>query len=417
MSIIQTIALLVVVLVIVCAVVFYSLSRAKMRKTKNNCEQISVENLNNDSKICVADEQILTDKDDQTNENVNIADNSESYSCCCESKKDISECNENNVSENSSVQKPESIASRFTRMRAGLVKSGSFGKTLLNILSKDKISQTDWDEVEETLLMADLGLDATTELMDSLKEQMKIENSGDINRVKEILHSQLIKLVDFNGMDRKLNIEQNADSEEKIPSAILVVGVNGVGKTTTVGKLARLLVADDKSVVLGAADTFRAAASQQLTTWGNNIGVNVISSPRQGADPASVAFDTVNNACENNIDVAIVDTAGRLQNKKDLMDELGKIKRVMTKKANVCETLLVLDATVGQNGMKQAEIFAQVCDITGIILTKMDGTAKGGIVVSVQKALGVPVKFVGLGEGVDDLMPFDSEVFVKTLLS
>ena len=417
MSIIQTITLLVVVLVIVCAVVFYSLSRAKMRKTKNNCEQISVENLNNDSKICVADEQILTDKDDQTNENVNIADNSESYSCCCESKKDISECNENNVSENSSVQKPESIASRFTRMRAGLVKSGSFGKTLLNILSKDKISQTDWDEVEETLLMADLGLDATTELMDSLKEQMKIENSGDINRVKEILHSQLIKLVDFNGMDRKLNIEQNADSEEKIPLAILVVGVNGVGKTTTVGKLARLLVADDKSVVLGAADTFRAAASQQLTTWGNNIGVNVISSPRQGADPASVAFDTVNNACENNIDVAIVDTAGRLQNKKDLMDELGKIKRVMTKKANVCETLLVLDATVGQNGMKQAEIFAQVCDITGIILTKMDGTAKGGIVVSVQKALGVPVKFVGLGEGVDDLMPFDSEVFVKTLLS
>lgn len=315
------------------------------------------------------------------------------------------------------TEKPESVPSRMTRLRSRLAQSGSFGKTLLNLLSKNNLSERDWEEIEDTLLMADLGMEPTMTLMDSLRNRVKIENTDDVNRVKEILHEELLKLVDPN-MDRSLNIEANIDaSGNKKPASIIMVGVNGVGKTTTAGKLSRVLVAENKTVLLGAADTFRAAAGEQLKTWGERTGVEVVGSDKEGADPASVAFDAVKKGAEKQVDVVIVDTAGRLQNKKDLMDELGKIKRVMSKEVEVNETLLVLDATTGQNGMKQAEVFAQVADVTGIVLTKLDGTAKGGIVVSVQKALGVPVKFVGLGEGVDDLAPFDADAFVKALLS
>lgn len=195
-----------------------------------------------------------------------------------------------------------------------------------------------------------------------------------------------------------------------------MVGVNGTGKTTTCGKLARVLVAQDKTVVLGAADTFRAAAAEQLSTWGERVGVDVVRSEKEGADPASVAYDAAREASAQEADVVVVDTAGRLQNKAGLMDELGKIKRVMEKIAPVGEILLVLDATTGQNGMRQAQVFSEAVGVTGIVLTKLDGTAKGGIVVTVQKELGVPVKLVGLGEGADDLAPFDPEGFVDALL-
>ena len=189
----------------------------------------------------------------------------------------------------------------------------------------------------------------------------------------------------------------------------MMVGVNGTGKTTTVGKLARVLVAEDKQVVLGAADTFRAAAAEQLSTWGERVGVPTVRGP-EGTDPASVAFESVRTGIENEADVVVVDTAGRLQNKAGLMDELGKVKRVVEKQAAVDEVLLVLDATTGQNGMIQARVFREAVDVTGIVLTKLDGSAKGGIVVAVQRELGVPVKLVGIGEGADDLAPFDPDV-------
>jgi fused signal recognition particle receptor len=214
-------------------------------------------------------------------------------------------------------------------------------------------------------------------------------------------------------MDRSLAVERPGDR----PAVVLVVGVNGTGKTTTVGKLARVLVADDKDVVLGAADTFRAAAADQLQTWGERVGVPTVRSDRDGADPASVAFDAVAAGADLGADVVLIDTAGRLQNKAGLMDELGKVKRVIEKKSPVDEVLLVLDATTGQNGMRQATVFSEVVNISGIVLTKLDGTAKGGIVVAVQRELGVPVKLVGLGEGPDDLAPFDPEDFVDALLN
>jgi fused signal recognition particle receptor len=194
-----------------------------------------------------------------------------------------------------------------------------------------------------------------------------------------------------------------------------VVGLNGSGKTTTVGKIARVLVADAADVVLGAADTFRAAAAEQLQTWGERVGVHTVRGP-EGGDPASVAFDSVKTGIEREADTVIIDTAGRLHTKTGLMDELGKVKRVVEKQAPVTEVLLVLDATTGQNGMTQARVFGEVVDVTGIVLTKLDGTAKGGIVIAVQRELGVPVKLVGLGEGADDLAPFEAEAFVDALL-
>lgn len=315
------------------------------------------------------------------------------------------------------LEAPESVPSRMQRLRARLAGSGAFGQALLSILSRGDLTEADWEELEDTLLMADIGLAPTTELMEALRTQAKIENTSDPQRVKEILRGELVSLVDPS-MDRSLHLEPRKNSDGTIePATLLMVGVNGTGKTTTVGKLARVLVAEGQSVLLGAADTFRAAAADQLATWGERVGVDVVRSDKEGADPASVAFEAVAEGRERGVDVVLVDTAGRLQNKAGLMDELGKIKRVMEREAPVSETLLVLDATTGQNGLRQAQVFSEVTGLTGIVLTKLDGTAKGGIVVQVQRELGVPVKFVGLGEGADDLAPFDPEAFVDALLS
>lgn len=310
------------------------------------------------------------------------------------------------------LETPEPAQGRMQRLRSRLAKSGSFGKMLLGVLGRGDLSAEDWEEIEDTLLMADLGIAATDELMEDLRTQAKVLGTSDPEKIREILRAKLIELVNPD-LDRSLNLEQ-ADGTK--PGIVLAVGVNGTGKTTTVGKIARILVAENKSVVLGAADTFRAAAADQLETWGNRVGVEVVRSDKEGADPASVAFDAVKYGKEKDLDVVLVDTAGRLQNKAGLMDELGKVKRVIEKSAPVTETLLVLDATTGQNGMQQAKVFSEVVDVSGIVLTKLDGTARGGIVVSVQRELSVPVKLVGLGEGPDDLAPFVPEDFVDALL-
>ena len=314
------------------------------------------------------------------------------------------------------IELPESVPSRMQRLRARLARSGGFGQSLLSILSRGDLSPADWEELEDTLLMADVGLEPTTQIMENLKTQTKVEGTRDPQRVRAILRAELLKLVDPT-MDRSISTTPGVgDDGAPHPATMLMVGVNGTGKTTTVGKLARVLVAEGQSVLLGAADTFRAAAADQLSTWGERVGVDVIRSEREGADPASVAFEAVKVGRERGVDVVLVDTAGRLQNKAGLMDELGKIKRVMEKQAPVREVLLVLDATTGQNGLQQAKVFSEVTGITGIVLTKLDGTAKGGIVIAVQRTLGVPVKFIGLGEGADDLAPFDPEGFVDALL-
>ncbi len=310
------------------------------------------------------------------------------------------------------LERPDAPAGRLRRLRARLARSNTaLGKGLLALLSGGKLDEAAWEEVEDTLLAADLGVGATTQLVDALRIRVAAEGATDEATVRGWLREELLALVDPS-MDRSL-VSSRVDGR---PACILVVGVNGTGKTTTVGKLARVLVAEDKDVVLGAADTFRAAAADQLATWGERVGVPTVRSDREGADPAAVAFDAVRAAAEMEADVVIVDTAGRLQNKTGLMDELGKVKRVIEKQSPVDEVLLVLDATTGQNGMRQAQVFGEVVGITGIVLTKLDGTAKGGIVVAVQRELGVPVKLVGLGEGPDDLAPFDPEAFVDAIL-
>ncbi|MGH3445339.1 MAG: signal recognition particle-docking protein FtsY, partial [Nocardioidaceae bacterium] len=253
------------------------------------------------------------------------------------------------------------------------------------------------------------GVAPTQELIDRLRTRVKVEATSSAS-MRDVLREELVTLVDPS-LDRSLHV----DRHNGLPAIVLMVGVNGTGKTTTVGKLARMLVAEDKQVVLGAADTFRAAAAEQLATWGERVGVPAVRGA-EGSDPASVAFEAVKSGVEREADVVVVDTAGRLQNKAGLMDELGKVKRVIEKQAPVSEVLLVLDATTGQNGMSQARVFGEVVDVTGIVLTKLDGSAKGGIVVAVQRELGVPVKLVGLGEGADDLAPFDPQAFVDALL-
>ncbi|MCY0905496.1 signal recognition particle-docking protein FtsY [Arthrobacter sp. H14-L1] len=311
------------------------------------------------------------------------------------------------------VETPAAVEGRLVRLRARLARSNNaLGKGLLALLSRDTIDENVWDEIEETLLLADVGTAPTLELVDSLRARVKILGSRTPEQVQQMLREELIKLVDPT-MDRSLNVARH----DNRPAVMMVVGVNGVGKTTTVGKLARVLVAEDKDVLLGAADTFRAAAAEQLATWGQRVGVPTVKSDVDGADPASVAYEAVKVGIEQEVDVVMIDTAGRLQNKIGLMDELGKVKRVIEKQASVDEVLLVLDATTGQNGLTQAKVFADVVNITGIVLTKLDGTAKGGIVVAIQKTLGVPVKLVGLGEGADDLAPFDAEDFVDALLN
>ena len=300
------------------------------------------------------------------------------------------------------------------RLKARLSKSGNpFGKALFNILAKDQLSEADWEDVEDTLLLADVGAEASEQLVEELRNDARIAGQSDPAEVRAALKDKLLKLVGTD-VDRRLNADKEGANK---PSVIIMVGVNGTGKTTTAGKLSRLLVSEGKQVMLGAADTFRAAAADQLETWGAKVGVLVVRSDKDGADPASVAFEASAKAKEENADVLIIDTAGRLQNKSNLMDELGKIRRVTEKNLPVDEVLLVLDATTGQNGMTQAKVFAEAIGITGVVLSKLDGSAKGGIVISVQKELGVPVKLVGLGEGPDDLAPFDPEGFVDGILA
>ncbi|MFL6172968.1 MAG: signal recognition particle-docking protein FtsY [Marmoricola sp.] len=306
------------------------------------------------------------------------------------------------------LERPESAAGRLVRLRARLAGSqGALGRGLLSLLSRDRLDEDTWEAFEETLLTADVGVGPTTELVDRLRTRLRVEGTG-ASEARGVLREELLNLVDPT-MDRALRLDGDG------PAVVLVVGVNGAGKTTSVGKIARVLVAEDRTVLMGAADTFRAAATEQLSTWGHRVGVDVVSGP-EGSDPASVAFEAVRTGVEKDVDVVLVDTAGRLQNKAGLMDELGKVKRVIEKQLPVREVLLVLDATTGQNGLVQARVFSEVVDVTGIVLTKLDGSAKGGIVVAVQRELGVPVKLVGLGEGPDDLAPFDPEAFVDALL-
>jgi fused signal recognition particle receptor len=309
------------------------------------------------------------------------------------------------------IERPEPPQGRLVRLRSRLARSQTtLGRALLSLLSRDRIDEDTWEEIEDTLLTSDLGVGPTQELVDRLRGRVRVEGVESGEEARRILREELVALVDPS-LDRDLKVRR----AEGRPGVVLVVGVNGSGKTTTVGKIARVLVAQDADVVLGAADTFRAAAADQLQTWGDRVGVHTVRGP-EGGDPASVAYEAVKAGIEREADTVLVDTAGRLHTKAGLMDELGKVKRVVEKLAPVSEVLLVLDATTGQNGMRQARVFSEVVDVTGIVLTKLDGTAKGGIVVSVQRELGVPVKLVGLGEGADDLAPFEAEAFVDALL-
>ncbi|MET7935711.1 signal recognition particle-docking protein FtsY [Streptomyces sp. NPDC005322] len=314
------------------------------------------------------------------------------------------------------IEVPEPTAGRLVRLRARLSRSQTtLGKGLLTLLSREHLDEETWEEIEDTLLTADVGVAPTQELVERLRERVKVLGTRSPEELRGLLREELLRLVGTDA-DRTVHTESGVgvNGEEK-PGVVMIVGVNGTGKTTTTGKLARVLVADGKSVVLGAADTFRAAAADQLQTWGERVGARTIRGP-EGGDPASVAFDAVKEGIAESADAVIIDTAGRLHTKTGLMDELGKVKRVVEKHGEVDEVLLVLDATTGQNGLIQARVFREVVDITGIVLTKLDGTAKGGIVVAVQRELNVPVKLVGLGEGADDLAPFEPEAFVDALI-
>ncbi|WP_329442128.1 signal recognition particle-docking protein FtsY [Streptomyces sp. NBC_01426] len=309
------------------------------------------------------------------------------------------------------IEVPEPTAGRLVRLRARLSRSqNSLGKGLLTLLSREHLDEDTWEEIEETLLIADVGVVPTQELVDRLRERVKVLGTRTPADLRTLLKEELLTLVGTDS-DRAVKTESGVDT----PAVVMVVGVNGTGKTTTTGKLARVLVADGRSVVLGAADTFRAAAADQLQTWGDRVGARTVRGP-EGGDPASIAYDAVKEGIAEGADVVLIDTAGRLHTKTGLMDELGKVKRVVEKHGPLDEVLLVLDATTGQNGLTQARVFAEVVDITGIVLTKLDGTAKGGIVVAVQRELGVPVKLIGLGEGPDDLAPFEPEAFVDALI-
>ncbi|MFI9364739.1 signal recognition particle-docking protein FtsY [Kitasatospora sp. NPDC053057] len=309
------------------------------------------------------------------------------------------------------IEVPEPTAGRLVRLRSRLSRSqNSLGKGLLSLLSREHLDEDTWEEIEETLLTADVGVAPTQELVERLRTRVKVLGTRTPDELRGLLREELVELI---GKDADRTVRST--KHEEGPAVVLVVGVNGVGKTTTTGKLARVLVADGRKVVLGAADTFRAAAADQLQTWGERVGARTVRGP-EGGDPASIAFDAVKEGIAEGADTVLIDTAGRLHTKTGLMDELGKVKRVVEKHGPVDEVLLVLDATTGQNGLIQARVFAEVVNITGIVLTKLDGTAKGGIVVAVQRELGVPVKLIGLGEGADDLAPFEPGAFVDALI-
>jgi fused signal recognition particle receptor len=305
---------------------------------------------------------------------------------------------------------------RLERLRGRLSRSRStFGQGLLGLLGAGNLDEDSWTEVEDTLLLADLGAATTTEIVDRLRAELITRKVRTADEARTLLRDVLVDAL-HPDMDRSVRALPHQSDGAKLPAVVLVTGVNGTGKTTTTGKLARVLVADGRTVLLGAADTFRAAAVEQLATWAERVGAEVVRG-KEGADPAAVAFDSVKRGVEAGVDAVLVDTAGRLHTKTGLMDELGKVKRVVEKQTKVDEVLLVLDATTGQNGLTQARVFAEVVDVTGIVLTKLDGTAKGGIVFQVQRELGVPVKLVGLGEGADDLAPFEPTAFVDALLN
>jgi fused signal recognition particle receptor len=310
---------------------------------------------------------------------------------------------------------PEATAGRLRRLRGRLSASqGTLGRGLFALLSRDVLDEGTWEEVEDTLLTSDMGVVATTELVERLRTRVRVEGLRSPEELRRVLREELVAAHTEGGVDTDRSLA-TLPHEDGRPAVLLVVGVNGTGKTTTCGKLARVLVADGRTVLLGAADTFRAAAADQLQTWGDRVGAQVVRGP-EGGDPASIAFDAVAQGKTAGVDTVLLDTAGRLHTKSGLMDELGKVKRVVEKHGPVDETLLVLDATTGQNGVVQARVFTEVVDVTGIVLTKLDGSAKGGIVISVQRELGVPVKLIGVGEGADDLAPFDPEAFADALL-
>jgi fused signal recognition particle receptor len=315
------------------------------------------------------------------------------------------------LGETPALEIPEPTAGRLTRLRSRLSRSQTtLGRGLFALLSRDTLDEETWEQVEDTLLTSDMGLAATQELVERLRTRVRVEGLTSPADLRVVLREELITTIGRD-TDRTLRTLPHADR----PAVVLVVGVNGTGKTTTCGKLARVLVADGRSVVLGAADTFRAAAADQLETWGSRVGAHTVRGP-EGGDPAAVAFDAVAKGKELKADTVLVDTAGRLHTKTGLMDELGKVKRVVEKHGPIDETLLVLDATTGQNGVVQARVFTEAVQVTGVVLTKLDGTAKGGIVVAVQRELGIPVKLIGLGEGPDDLAPFEAEAFADALL-
>ncbi|MDT0528751.1 signal recognition particle-docking protein FtsY [Micromonospora sp. DSM 115977] len=309
------------------------------------------------------------------------------------------------------LEVPEPTAGRLVRLRSRLSRSQNvFGKSLLGLLSRDHLDEDTWEEIEDSLITADVGVDATRDIVDRLRERTRVLGTRSGSELRALLAAELV-----NALDPTLDRSLRTAPKEGVPAVVLVVGVNGAGKTTTCGKIARVLVADGRSVLLGAADTFRAAAADQLETWGGRVGAETVRGP-EAADPASVAFDAVKRGIDTGVDTVLIDTAGRLQNKIGLMDELGKVKRVVEKHGPIDETLLILDATTGQNGLEQARVFTEVVNVTGVVLSKLDGTAKGGIVIAVQRKLGIPVKLVGLGEGKDDLAPFDPAQFVDALL-
>ena len=310
------------------------------------------------------------------------------------------------------LERPPPSAGRMVRLRARLARSqSSVGSALLNLLSRDKLDDDTWDEIEEVLITADVGVVPARLMVEDLRTKVKVLGARGPAQVRSLLRAELLAQLGED-LDRSLHTAPH----HGMPAVVLMVGVNGTGKTTTCGKLARALIGDGHTVLLGAADTFRAAAADQLQTWGERVGAKTVRADRDGADPASVAYEAVKEGIDTGVDVVLIDTAGRLHTKVGLMDELGKVKRVVEKLTPVDEVLLVLDATTGQNGLRQARVFAEVVDVTGIVLTKLDGTAKGGIVIAVQRELGVPVKLVGLGEGPDDLAPFDPGAFVDAIL-
>jgi fused signal recognition particle receptor len=318
------------------------------------------------------------------------------------------------------LETPLPSAGRLIRLRERLSRSQNvFGKGLLALLSRDTLDEDDWEEIEDTLLTADMGVAPATELVEALRTRVRVLGAKTPSDVRTLLRDELLAQVGTT-TDRTLHTSPHLADDgqpgtKDRPAVVLVVGVNGTGKTTTCGKLARVLVADGHSVLLGAADTFRAAAADQLETWGSRVGAGTVRGP-EGGDPASVAFEAVKRGIDDRVDTVLIDTAGRLHTKSGLMDELGKVKRVVEKHGPVDEVLLVLDATTGQNAVIQARVFTEVVNLTGVVLTKLDGTAKGGIVIAVQRELGVPVKLVGLGEGPDDLAPFEPEAFVDALI-